>query len=165
MKNARTQSRRKGKKGNGKKKERETEDKGEEERRRNSAVELGAAGELLSQRKKGEANVTHEGEGGAAVEPRPVAVVRASPLSFAEGETQREDADLHHRASLLSSRLHHCRTLFPLPSGDAAEEESFLCRCCYRKSWLLPSFMLKLVTGKDKLLRHPLRSNTEPPVL
>ncbi|KAL4315364.1 hypothetical protein AHAS_Ahas15G0177700 [Arachis hypogaea] len=80
-------------------------------------MELGATGELPSQRRKGEANVTHEEEGGAAVEPCPVAVVRASPLSFAEGETRREDDDLHHHASLPSSSLHHCCTLFPLPLG------------------------------------------------
>ncbi|QHO23960.1 uncharacterized protein DS421_12g368140 [Arachis hypogaea] len=108
-------------------------------------MELGAAAELLSQRRKGEANVTHGGEEGAAVEPRPVAVVRVSPLPFAEGETRREDADLHHRASLSSSSLHHCRSLFPLPSGfaaaaiesDAAEEESFLFRRRRRRPWLL----------------------------
>ncbi|XP_020960135.1 uncharacterized protein LOC107648742 [Arachis ipaensis] len=34
-------------------------------------MELGAAAELLWQRRKGEANVTHRGEEGAAVEPRP----------------------------------------------------------------------------------------------
>ncbi|XP_020971460.1 uncharacterized protein LOC107628308 [Arachis ipaensis] len=127
-------------------------------------MELGAAAELLSQRRKGEANVTHGGEEGAAVEPRPVAVVRVSPLPFAEGETRREDADLHHRASLSSSSLHHCRSLFPLPSGfaaaaiesDAAEEESFLFRRRRRRPWLLlfiwllESLQLELVTGGEK---------------
>ncbi|XP_020959150.1 uncharacterized protein LOC110262818 [Arachis ipaensis] len=108
-------------------------------------MELGATGELPSQRRKGEANVTHEEEGGAAVEPCPVAVVRASPLSFAEGETRREDDDLHHHASLPSSSLHHCCTLFPLPLGfaDAAIERAAAggsrirrsghCRCGRRK--------------------------------
>ncbi|XP_072065402.1 uncharacterized protein [Arachis hypogaea] len=121
-------------------------------------MELGAAAELLSQRRKGEANVTHGGEEGAAVEPRPVAVVRVSPLPFAEGETRREDADLHHRASLSSSSLHHCRSLFPLPSGfaaaaiesDAAEEESFLFRRRRRRPWLLLFIWLELVTGGEK---------------
>ncbi|XP_016179216.1 uncharacterized protein LOC107621717 isoform X1 [Arachis ipaensis] len=106
----------------------------------------------------------------------PLCLVRVSPLLFAEGETRREDADPHHRASLSSSSLHHCRSLFPLPSGfaaaaiesDAAEEESFLFRRRRRRRWLLlfiwllESLQLELVTGGEKRLHHPLRFDIEP---
>ncbi|QHN86264.1 uncharacterized protein DS421_16g544620 [Arachis hypogaea] len=100
----------------------------------------------------------------------PRCLVRVSPLLFAEGETRREDADLHHRASLSSSSLHHCHSLFPLPSGfaaaavesDAAEEESFLFRRRRRRPWLLLFIWLELVTGGEKQLHHPLRFDIEP---
>ncbi|QHO12191.1 uncharacterized protein DS421_15g504770 [Arachis hypogaea] len=95
-------------------------------------MELGAAAELLSQRRKGEANMTHRGEEGVAVEPRPVAVVRVSPLPFAEG----------FAAAAIES--------------DAAEEESFLFRRRRRRPWLLLFIWLELVTGGEKRLHHPL---------
>ncbi|QHN82346.1 uncharacterized protein DS421_20g695020 [Arachis hypogaea] len=113
---------------------RETEDEREEERGRNNAMELGAAAELLSQRRKGEANVTHGGKEGAAVEPRPFALFVYLRCWFAAAAIE----------------------------SDAAEEESFLFRRRRRRPWLLLFIWLELVTGGEKRLHHPLRFDIEP---
>nr|XP_025668865.1 uncharacterized protein LOC112767198 [Arachis hypogaea] len=127
---------------------RETEDEGEEERGRNNVMELGAAAELLSQRRKGEANVTHGGEEGAAVEPRPVALFvyrRCCSL-----RVRREEKMLTctivprylHRAFIIVAPYSRCHQgLLPLPlrvtqqrrsrSSSAAVAGDLGCCCSY----------------------------------
>ncbi|QHO23970.1 uncharacterized protein [Arachis hypogaea] len=120
--------------------------------------------------KKGRGERDPRRRGRSCRQATPCCLVRVSPLLFAEGETRREDANLHHRASLSSSSLHHCRSLFPLPSGfvataiksDAAEEESFLFRRRRRRPWLLLFIWLELVTGGEKRLHHPIHFDIEP---
>ncbi|QHN77105.1 uncharacterized protein DS421_19g649760 [Arachis hypogaea] len=69
-------------------------------------------------RKEREPNATHGGEGGSAVEPRPIVVVRALPLLFAEGET-RGERDARADGSWRSP-----------PSGPSSEEAA-VARACW----------------------------------
>ncbi|XP_016183381.1 uncharacterized protein LOC107625286 isoform X2 [Arachis ipaensis] len=151
---------RKGDRGRGRRRE------GEDEQRYGAWRRYRAA--VAEKKERGERDPRRRGRSYRRATPR--FLVRVLPLPFAEGETRREDADLHHRASLSSSSLHHCRSLFPLPSGfaaaaiesDAAEEESFLFHCRRRRPWLLLFIWLEFVTGGEKRLHHPLHFDIEP---
>ncbi|XP_020961643.1 uncharacterized protein LOC107610182 [Arachis ipaensis] len=127
-------------------------------------MELGAAAELLSQRRKGEANVTHGGEEGAAVEPRPFALFvyrRCCSL-----RVRREEKMLTctivprylRRAFIIVAPYSRCHQhLLPLPlrvtqqrrsrSSSAAVAGDLGCCCSY---------------GGEKRLHHPLRFDIEP---